>query len=77
MIKYLLLQETLEEEIKVLYDVLKTQSVGMEDPLVDNEGRKHCFYLKTVNLRPIFTPFTQTRLPDSPLQAFRVMGKRN
>ena len=49
MIKYLLLQETLEEEIKVLYDVLKTQSVGMEDPLVDNEGRKHCFYLKTVN----------------------------
>ena len=31
-------KEGLEEELKALQDVLKSQGVGMEEPLVDGEG---------------------------------------
>ena len=31
-------KDDLEEEIKALHEVLKSQKVGMDDPLVDQEG---------------------------------------
>ena len=31
-------KDGLEEEIKALHDVLKSQGAGMDDPLVDGEG---------------------------------------
>ncbi|XP_023332707.1 26S proteasome non-ATPase regulatory subunit 9 [Eurytemora carolleeae] len=37
-LEFIKIKESIEEELKVLYDVLKTQGVGMEDPLVDAEG---------------------------------------